>query len=171
MRSVRVGTRISKRKRLTVNTRKLGLQIVLLLATMAAFGYFLLMMRQRQGTRGPYPRHVPPYYESVERAKPLPQIVAPGESVDRKLVRAYEIARRIPEILVQQPSYCTRESGLHHRSLLHCFSQVDSALCDACIKQAYLADSLFRAGKTAAEIRLAMIAGDWQRIDLKDPVR
>jgi len=44
-----------------------------------------------------------------------------------------------------------------HRSLLDCFRDLHATSCDICINEARLAGRLHRQGKTAEEIRAAII--------------
>ena len=111
-------------------------------------------------------RPVPEYYTSVQRAKPFPKTLPPSAFSDPTVERAYEIAQRIPEVLVQQPSYCAFVEW-HHESLLECFRTNDAARCKVCLQEAYLADKLNRSGKSAAEIRSSIIAGDWRTVKLE----
>ncbi len=63
-----------------------------------------------------------PYYDSVEEARPFPVTLPPNTYTNETLQRAYQIAKEIPEILVQLPCLC----GCHgvqtdHGSLLDCY--------------------------------------------------
>jgi hypothetical protein len=52
--------------------------------------------------------------------------------------------------------------------LLDCFRTNDAAYCgQICLKEAYLANELRRAGKSAAEIRSSIIAGEWRSVKLE----
>ena len=156
---------MSRRKRVHVTSRKAILRVVLSILALLAFGLATFIVRRYAGLL-PWQR-VPPYYASVERAKPLRKTLPPSQFSDPKIARAYEIAMQIPEVFVQQPSYCilTRR---HHHSLLECFITNDAAYCgQICIKEAYLADELNRAGKSASEIRRSIIAGDWRNVRIE----
>jgi len=103
---------------------------------------------------------VPLYYERAEEAMPFPATLAP-ESFKRADVQgAYQTAKEIPEVLVQQPCYCyCQRKG--HRSLLDCFRTDHAVGCNICIKESLLAGQMHRQGKSAQEIRMAIIQGQW----------
>lgn len=108
----------------------------------------------------------PAFYNSPEAAKPFPKTLDPSTFADSHVARGYEIARRIPEVLVQQPAYCPSVIR-HHHSLLDCFSSDDAARCQSCIQEAYLSDELTRAGRSAEEIRKAIFSGEWRMVKLE----
>ena len=165
MASLRKPGKVSRRKRFDVTSRKATLRVVLSIVALLAFGLATFYLRRYAGLL-PWQR-VPPYSDSVDRAKPLPKTLPPSEFSDPKIAGAYEIARRIPEVLVQQPSYCLL-ARRHHHSLLECFSTKDAAYCgQICLKEAYFSDELNRAGKSAREIRSSIIAGEWRSIKLE----
>ncbi len=155
----------SRRKRIGATERKATIPVVLSIVALLAFGLGTFYMRRHLGLL-PWQR-VPLYYASVEKAKPFPKTMPPGEFSDPKVAGAYEIAKRIPEVLVQQPSYCTL-GRTHHHSLLDCFRTNDAAHCgQICLNEAYLVDELSRAGKSAVEIRGSIIAGDWRQVTIE----
>jgi hypothetical protein len=165
MGSLRKPGNVSRRKRISVAGRKATIQVVLSIVALLAFGLATFYMRRSAGLL-PWQR-VPLYYDSVEQAKPFPKTLQPSAFRDPKVAGAYEIANRIPEILVQQPSYCLLAQR-HHHSLLDCFRTNDAAYCgQICLKEAYLTDELNRAGKSAAEIRSLIIAGEWRSVKLE----
>jgi hypothetical protein len=64
---------------------------------------------------------VPPFRPSAEAARPLPKIL-PAEQFSIPVVaQAYRAARRIPEVLAQQPCYCWCDK-YGHGSLVDCFA-------------------------------------------------
>ena len=165
MGTLRKPERLSRRKRVAVTGRKATIQVVLSIVALLAFGLATFYARRHAGLL-PWQR-VPLYYTSLERAKPFPTTLQPSAFSEPKIARAYEIAKRIPDVLVQQPSYCLL-SQRHHHSLLDCFRTNDAAHCgQICLKEAYLADELSRAGKSPQEIRSAIIAGVWRSVKLE----
>ena len=63
-----------------------------------------------------------PYYDSVEEARPFPVTLPPNTYTNETLQKTYQIAKDIPEVLVQLPCLC----GCHgasedHGSLLDCY--------------------------------------------------
>ena len=155
---------ISRLKRLSLTSRKVTLRVVLSIVILLAVGLTAFYMRGRVGSFRWRPD--PEYYTSVQRAKPFPKTLPPVAFSDPTVARAYEIATRIPEVLVQQPSYCAFVER-HHESLLECFRTNDAARCKVCLQEAYLADKLNRSGKSAAEIRTSIMAGEWRGIKLE----
>ncbi len=165
MGSLRKPGNVSRRQRFKVAGRKATIQVVLSIVALLAFGLATFLVRRHAGLL-PWQR-VPPFYASVDRAKALPKTLPPSAFGDPRVARAYEIAKRIPEVLVQQPSYCIL-ARRHHHSLLECFSTNDAAYCgQVCLKEAYLADEMNRAGKSAAEIRSSIIAAEWRSVKLE----
>jgi hypothetical protein len=81
-------------------------------------------------------------------------------------IHAYEVAASIPNVLYQQPCYCFC-SRVGHKSLRTCFETTHGARCGTCLKELYYTYQESKKGKTAAEIRKSIIAGDWQQIDLQ----
>ncbi len=113
---------------------------------------------------------VPPYFKSVEAAKPLPAGLPAERFKDRPVVeRAYQIAHLIPKVLAQEPCYCGCNTEFGHRSLLDCYASDHTAGCAVCVKEAFLAYELHRQGKTPAQIRAAIMRGEWKAIDMAHP--
>ncbi len=113
---------------------------------------------------------VPPYYKSVKAAEPLaPVLPASRFAGPPVVVRAYEIAARIPKVLVQEPCYCGCDRHFGHHSLLDCYASDHTAGCAVCVQEAFLAYELHKQGKTPAQIRAAIMRGDWRGIDINHP--
>ena len=144
------------------NSRKAARRAIVWIVGILAFGLIAFLFRQREGLL-PWQR-VPPYAASVDRARPLPKTLPPEIFTDQKVAHGYEIAKRIPEVLVQQPSYGVFVRR-HQHSLLDCFTTNDAARCEVCLQEAYLADHMYRAGKSAAAIRTSIIAGEWKNMN------
>jgi hypothetical protein len=79
---------------------------------------------------------------------------------------AYELAAKIPAVLHQQPCYCYCDR-IGHNSLHSCFENTHGAQCATCIKETYYSYSMHQKGKTAAQIRKGIIAGEWKQINLE----
>ena len=106
---------------------------------------------------------IPPYHKSAEDAKPLPQLLPASTFSDRPVVaRAYQIASEIPYVLAQQPCYCHCDKAFGHGSLLDCFASSHTAGCGICIGETFFAYQKTKQGETPAEIRAAIIRGDWK---------
>jgi hypothetical protein len=80
--------------------------------------------------------------------------------------RAYMLAAKIDKVLYQQPCYCFCDRSVGHQSLRSCYESTHAAHCDACMKELFYTYQQTRAGKTPAQIRAAIIKGEWQLIDL-----
>ena len=78
---------------------------------------------------------------------------------------AYELAAKIPVILHQQPCYCFCDR-MGHNSLHSCFEGTHGARCGTCRKELYYSYTEYKKGRTAAQIRKGIIAGEWQQVDL-----
>ena len=64
---------------------------------------------------------VPAFYATAEEAWPLPATLSPDLFVAIPVVaRAYRVAKRIPEVLAQQPCYCHCDK-MGHVGLLDCY--------------------------------------------------
>lgn len=113
---------------------------------------------------------VPPYFKSAKAAEPLPATLPPSRFQGRPVVvTAYTIARKIPKVLAQMPCYCSCDQHFGHRSLLDCYSSDHTAGCAVCVKESFLAYEMTRQHKTPAQIREAIIRGDWKNVDLNHP--
>ena len=74
----------------------------------------------------PTPR-IPAYFEKLELAQPLPQVLDPKQFSSPVVARAYGYARENPELFALQPCYCYCDQGHGHRSLLDCYATDHSA--------------------------------------------
>jgi hypothetical protein len=164
MGSLRKPGNLARRKRFHATSREATVRFVQSIIALLAFGSAIFLLSRSAGSL-PWQR-VPHYSASVDRAKPLPKTLPPSAFSDQNVARAYEIAKQIPEVLVQQPSYCLFVER-HHESLLECFRTNDAARCKVCLQEAYLADKLNRSGKSPAEIRSAIIAREWRKVKLE----
>lgn len=72
-------------------------------------------------------QNIPHYFEDPEKAKPFPKTLDPEKMKTAAAKQAYAVARRIPEVLAQQPCYCFCDKGFGHGSLLHCHIDNHSA--------------------------------------------
>ena len=107
---------------------------------------------------------VPPYHKNARDAKPLPRLLPASDFIDRPMVaRAYKIANEIPLVLAQQPCYCHCNKYFGHSSLLDCFASTHTAGCGICMGETFFAYRMTKEGKTPAEIRHAIIHGDWKK--------
>jgi hypothetical protein len=72
-------------------------------------------------------QNIPHYFEDPEQAKPFPKTLDPDSMKTAAAKQAYAAAKRIPEVLAQQPCYCFCDRGHGHGSLLHCHIDNHSA--------------------------------------------
>lgn len=109
---------------------------------------------------------VPDHFTSPDAAKPLPQTLDPRQFTTPSIIKAYELAREMPEVLAQQPCYCYCDAGFGHKSLLDCHIDRHSAECQVCLKEALLTGQMHKQGKSAAEIRDAINRNEWRDVKL-----
>jgi uncharacterized protein with PCYCGC motif len=137
-------------------------------------GVFLLILSvsapwatsQQQGAAIPAYNAGPP-----ARGTKLPPILAKeqlwGENAERPFqTHAYELAARIPAVLHQQPCYCYCDR-MGHNSLHSCFENTHGAQCATCLKELYYSYSMHQKGRTASQIRQAIIKGEWKQVNLE----
>jgi Protein of unknown function with PCYCGC motif len=105
------------------------------------------------------------------RGQKLPPILPPeqllGPEYQPYVPQAYRLAAKIPNTLYQQPCYCYCER-MGHNSLHSCYESDHAAHCGACLQELYLSYSLHKKGRTAKQIREAIIRGDWKKVDLQN---
>ena len=106
---------------------------------------------------------IPVYFKRAEDAMPFPATVDPAKFKNASVRAPYQVARENPEVLAQQSCYCHCQR-IGHRGLLDCFRTEHAATCNICIKEALLAGQMHREGKTAEEIRAAIIQGQWANV-------
>jgi hypothetical protein len=108
---------------------------------------------------------VPAYHHQAPPGA-LPATMNPEFFSDSLVQNAYTVAARIKKTLYQQPCYCHCDRSQGHGSLLDCFASKHGAGCNICISEDFYAYEQLRKGKTAAQIRAAIIQGEWQSVDL-----
>lgn len=97
----------------------------------------------------------------------LPEVELWGPSFQYPVQkRAYMLAAKISDVLYQQPCYCYCDRSVGHHSLRSCYESTHAAHCDACMKELFYSYRQTNAGKTPAQIRAAIIRGEWKSIDL-----
>ena len=114
-----------------------------------------------------------PAYSSAPppKGKKLPPILPKenlwGENAQSPAqTHAYELAAKIPNVIHQQPCYCYCDRGMGHNSLHSCFENTHGAQCDTCMKELYYSYAQTKKGKTPAQIRQAIIKGEWKQVNL-----
>jgi hypothetical protein len=106
---------------------------------------------------------IPIYFKQAKDAMPFPQTLDPAQFQIVNIREAYSVAKEIPDVLAQQPCYCYCQR-MGHRTLLDCFRDLHATSCDICINEARLAGQLHRQGKTAEEIRTAIVQKQWANL-------
>jgi hypothetical protein len=107
-----------------------------------------------------------PSYHAYALKPPIPKTLDPNQFSDALNRNVYALAAKIKAVLYQQPCYCYCDRHEGHKSLLDCYATDHGSKCDICQREAVLADQLTRKGKTPAQIRAAIIRGDWKSVDL-----
>jgi hypothetical protein len=117
-------------------------------------------------------KQVPAYHQvPPSKTEKLPAILPASERGAPAFQRdyqdhAYELAAKIPKVIYQLPCYCYCDRSVGHKSLHSCYESAHAAHCAACMKELYFAYEETKKGKTPAQIRAAIIKGDWEKIDL-----
>jgi hypothetical protein len=110
------------------------------------------------------PEEVPAYHREPPSGE-LPETMDP-EGFDHPVIKnAYALAAKVKKVLYQQPCYCHCDKGHGHSSLLDCFTSKHGSMCNVCMAEAIYSYEQTQKGKTPAQIRAAIIAGDWQHVD------
>jgi hypothetical protein len=155
-------------------TRKFWIAAVMLLAT-AGLGWGANAARAQDasapasGDKGAMkmnaPRPVPPYHKSAPK-EALPETLNPDQFPSVEAQNIYALAAKIKKVLYQEPCYCGCDKEVGHKSLLDCYVDNHGSFCNVCKREAVFTYQQTELGKTPAEIRKAIIAGDWKNVDL-----
>ena len=122
--------------------------------------------RMQMDMSGPADQGIPSYHAYALKP-PIPATMDPKQFPDALNGNVYALASKIKPVLYQQPCYCYCDRSVGHKSLLDCFASEHGSQCDICQKEAVLAYQLTQKGKTPAQIRAAIIHGDWKSVDMK----
>src|SRR6266851_2272897 len=115
---------------------------------------------------GPADQGIPSYHAYALKP-PIPATLDPKQFPDALNRNVYSLAAKIKPVLYQQPCYCYCDRSVGHKSLLDCFASEHGSQCDICQREAVLAYQQTQKGKTPAQIRAAIIRGDWKSVDMK----
>ncbi len=107
-----------------------------------------------------------PSYHAYALKPPFPATLDPKQFPDALTRNVYALAAKVRPVLYQQPCYCYCDRHEGHKSLLDCFVGTHGSICDICQKEAVLSYQLTQKGKTPAQIRVAIIRGDWRAVNL-----
>ena len=121
--------------------------------------------QMQMGMYGGADEGVPSYHDYALKP-PYPATVDPKQFPDALNRNVYALAAKVKPVLYQQPCYCYCDRHAGHKSLLDCFASMHGSECDICQKEAVLAYQLTQKGKTPAQIRAAIIRGDWRLVNM-----
>jgi hypothetical protein len=120
------------------------------------------------------PTDVPAYNgKGYDKSDNVPPILAPSQLTYPETkyrpaqVHAYELAAKVPQVIYQQPCYCYCDRGHGHKSLHSCFESEHGGNCAVCMKELYYSYQLTQQKKTPEQIRMGIVSGEWQQIDLE----
>jgi hypothetical protein len=131
-------------------------------AVLVAFGAFYGQPLHAQSAQ---PQEPVPAYHTEPPSGELPDTMDP-ELFDHPVIKnAYALAAKVKKVLYQEPCYCHCDKAHGHNSLLDCFTSKHGSMCNVCMAEAIYSYEQTRKGKTPAQIRAAIIQGDWQHID------
>jgi hypothetical protein len=103
-----------------------------------------------------------PAYSRTAPTGPLPVTVPASQFDDPDAQKAYAAAGKIKTVLAQLPCYCYCDRTNGHKHLLDCFRSYHAAGCLTCQREAIFAYQQVQKGKTIAQIRQAIIDGEWR---------
>jgi hypothetical protein len=108
---------------------------------------------------------VPAYHTQLPPGE-LPQTMDPAEFDNAVVKNSYAVAAKVKKVLYQQPCYCHCDRSVGHGSLLDCFTSKHGSGCNICMSEALYSYEQTRKGKTAAQIREGIQAGEWRHVDV-----
>lgn len=123
-------------------------------------------MQMQMDMTGPLDQGIPSYHAYVLKP-PIPDTLDPKQFPDALNRNVYALAAKIKPVLYQQPCYCYCDRSVGHKSLLDCYASAHGSQCDICQRETVLAYQQTQRGKTPAQIRAAIIRGDWKSVDMK----
>jgi hypothetical protein len=107
------------------------------------------------------------YFEDPAEAYPLPVTLPPSGFQNQGIANTYRIAKKIPEVLAQQPCLCGCDNTSDdHSSLLDCYIDDHASTCLVCMKEAVLAEQMTDAGKSATEVRAAILEHKFSEVSI-----
>lgn len=139
----------------------LGLASGLLLVPQQAASKLTQDSSSSQSSAG---EQVPAYHAQAPKGE-LPATVDPSLFSDLVVQNAYAVAAKVKRVLYQQPCYCHCDRSQGHKSLLDCFASKHGSGCGTCIYEDFYAYEQSSQGKSAAQIRVGIIKGEWNKVD------
>jgi hypothetical protein len=107
---------------------------------------------------------VPAFHKQAPQGE-LPATLNPDLFTDPVVQNAYVVAAKIKKALYQQPCYCHCDRSQGHKSLLDCFASKHGSVCGTCMYEDFYTFEQLGKGKSAAQIRAAIIRGEWKSLD------
>jgi hypothetical protein len=107
---------------------------------------------------------VPAFHKQAPQGE-LPATMNPDLYTEPVVQNAYAVAAKIKKVLYQQPCYCHCDRSQGHKSLLDCFASKHGSVCGTCMYEDFYTFEQSGKGKTAAQIRAAIIKGEWKLVD------
>src|SRR5713101_2725359 len=142
-------------------------------AALFVFAFGLVLVPQQAASSSPQSadssqsavdEQVPAYHTQGPQGA-LPATMNPDLFTDPVVQNAYAVAAKIKKALYQQPCYCHCDRSQGHKSLLDCFASKHGSGCGTCIYEDFYTFEQLGKGKTAAQIRAAIIKGEWKSVD------
>lgn len=130
----------------------------------AALGVAILAPRAASHLAQVTDEPVPAFHNEAPQGQ-LAATESPTQFSDIVVQNAYILAARVKKILYQQPCYCHCDRSQGHKSLLDCFASKHGAGCGTCIYEDFYTYEQLGKGKTASQIRAAIIKGEWKSVD------
>lgn len=109
-----------------------------------------------------------PAHHTAAPTAALPETVDTKTFQDGLTQNAYAMAAKIKAVLYEQPCYCFCDKADGHTDLLDCFASNHASTCNICRMEAIFAYEQTRKGQTPAQIRKAIIRGDWKKLNPRD---
>jgi hypothetical protein len=120
------------------------------LVTLLALGAGALLLWPKGGSSSRHPDPRADVEALAMTVLPSASFPAPDQ------VRAYQIAKEIPQTLDGLYCHCQCKETLRHRSLLTCFQSQHGSGCDICMGEAKMAFDMQQQGRTLQDIRVAI---------------
>jgi hypothetical protein len=142
-------------------------------ATLFCFAIVLVLIPQQAASKSQQDatppqstadEQVPAYHTQAPQGE-LPATMNPELFAEPVVQNAYVVAAKIKKALYQQPCYCHCDRSQGHKSLLDCFASKHGSGCGTCIYEDFYTYEQLGKGKTASQIRAAIIKGEWKSVD------
>ncbi len=142
-------------------------------AALSCFALGLVLAPQQAASKSPQDANSPqaaadepvPAYHAQPPPGELPATMNSDLFTDPVVQNAYAVAAKIKKALYQQPCYCHCDRSQGHKSLLDCFASKHGSGCGTSIYEDFYTFEQLGKGKTAAQIRAAIIRGEWKSVD------